>query len=351
MIDPVQMRWAFWRSIRGHGDNFLDQADKVWELSPAERSSSRPALYPEGDLDKVRKLAPLRSHDREKVFIAGDEMTHAATRALEFSDVTICGPYLYLGRARARYGSYQRWFESWVGTERQNLESANLVTCRVGSDFFGHFLWDNLPMELLPGSEGHPITLHAKPRWHEDDYRRLLSMPKPPTVNYGHVKKLTLYADYGQTVHRMNRYMILRARLRQALPELAKHPMNPGVFITRGNTGQRRNLLNEDKISTLLLRKGFTIINPDRMSGEEIVRQTLGARIVIGVDGSHMAHTLYTVSDDGVFLILQPPDRFSMVYKEFTDRLGISFAFVVGDAFENGFLVDTGNLERLIDRL
>ncbi len=351
MIDTARLRWAFWRLLRGHGDILLDQADRQWELSPAERSSSRPALYPEGDLDKVRTLAPLRSLDREKLFIAGGEMTHDATRAFEFSDVAISGAYLYQNRARARYGSYQRWFESWGGIERQDLEAANLVTCRVGSDFFGHFLWDNLPMELLPGPEENPITLHAKPRWHEDDYRRLLSMPKPPTVKYGRVKKLTLYADYGQTVLREKRYRILRARLRQALPEFATGRTNPGVFITRGNTGERRNLLNEDEISALLQRKGFTVINPDRMSGEEIVRQTMDARIVIGVDGSHISHTLYTVSEDGVFLILQPPDRFSMVYKEFTDRLGISYAFIVGDAVENGFLIDTNNLERLLERL
>ncbi|MGB5560067.1 MAG: hypothetical protein WBN04_18895, partial [Paracoccaceae bacterium] len=91
MISRAQLHWAFWRLLRGHGDDFLDQAVRRWELAPGERSSSRPAIYPDGDLDKVRALEPRRGWEREMAFITGTEMDHSPTRVFEFSDVAISG--------------------------------------------------------------------------------------------------------------------------------------------------------------------------------------------------------------------------------------------------------------------
>ena len=64
---------------------------------------------------------------------------------------------------------------------------------------------------------------------------------------------------------------------------------------------------------------------PARLGAENIARRDPRARIVIGVEGSHLSHAIFSMADDGAFLKAQPPDRFAMPYKEFADRLGHRF--------------------------
>lgn len=353
MIDAARLRWMFWRLVRGRGreDDFLRQADRVREIAPGERFSGRPALYLEGDLDKVRSFEAWRNWDMEWRFISGAAIDHRPTWAYEFSDVAMSGPFVFHKRTRGHYGAGDQGSFLRDRSEWQDLKAAHLVTCRNGSEYFGHFMWDNLPMELLPGAEEMGITLCGQSRWHEEDYRRLYDLPKPKLVRFGRVGRLTVYNDTGQNSHRAARYRKLRARVRQALINKRNLPPSVGVFVQRGTTGADRELVNEAEIIGELRGLGFDIINPDTMGGEEIAQRTLDAKVVVGVDGSHVAHTLYTIADDGAFLILQPPDRFSMVYKEFTDSLDMTYAFLVGEPTAGGFSIDTGDLKRLLDKL
>ena len=71
--------------------------------------------------------------------------------------------------------------------------------------------------------------------------------------------------------------------------------------------------------------------------------------MVISVEGSHISHVVYSMSRDGLLTVLQPPDRFAMAFKEFTDCIGLRFGFVVGDPTEGGFSVDLDTLRRFLD--
>jgi hypothetical protein len=57
------------------------------------------------------------------------------------------------------------------------------------------------------------------------------------------------------------------------------------------------------------------------------------------------------MADDGAFLVIQPPDRFAMPYKEFTDRMGMRFGFVVAEPAEGGFAADAGEILSMVERL
>ncbi len=351
VIDTIKMRWMAARLARGRGGDFLSKADRVHELAPGERSSSQPAVYSEVDLEKVQRIAPWRSWDIEQVLIKGAPMDHRPTLSYEMSDVLVSGAYLYKGALRGRYGAGNDRLFGKPHREWQELDSAQLVTCRVGSEHFGHFMWDNLPMELLPGPNDHPITLCALPRWHEEGYRKVFGMAAPPVVMRGRVRKLTVYSDVGQNAFRAARYQELRARARRFVCGDKPLPDRRGVFVLRGRGGEHRELINEAEIARELKAEDFVIVDPDKMDGEEITRLAMGARVVAGVEGSHIAHALFSVADGGAFLIIQPPDRFSMVYKEFTDRMGLSYAFIVGDPVDNGFQVEPDRLKRLLERL
>ncbi len=109
--------------------------------------------------------------------------------------------------------------------------------------------------------------------------------------------------------------------------------------------------VNEDEVAEFLKNQGFAIINPSRISASEIVRQTLGAKLIVGVEGSQLTHGLFSMADDGTLLTLQPPYRFNNVYKDYTDCLGMKYAFVVGKEVADGFEINLEDLARTLDKI
>jgi hypothetical protein len=104
-------------------------------------------------------------------------------------------------------------------------------------------------------------------------------------------------------------------------------------------------------LTDLLDGYGFDILACDDLEPAEIVYRSLDARVIIGVEGSHLSHALYPVAASGALLVLQPPDRFAMPYKEAADALGPRFGFVVGPPAEAGFSVDLDEIRLMLDRL
>ena len=93
------------------------------------------------------------------------------------------------------------------------------------------------------------------------------------------------------------------------------------------------------------------VVDPDTMSAQEIARISNGARLVVGLEGSHLAHSIYPIADAGTLLVLQPPLRFNNVYKDLSDAMGLNYAFLVGEPAAGGFTVDLDRLGRLLDRV
>jgi hypothetical protein len=87
------------------------------------------------------------------------------------------------------------------------------------------------------------------------------------------------------------------------------------------------------------------------MSSGEIARKSMDAKVVVSVEGSHISHVIYTIADRGKLIVLQPPERFAMPYKEYTDRMEMSFGFTVGTPHEDGFVVDAGKLFKLMEKM
>ena len=90
---------------------------------------------------------------------------------------------------------------------------------------------------------------------------------------------------------------------------------------------------------------------PARTDVATIVKTCAGARVVVGVEGSGLAHGILGLAPGGSLLVLQPPDRFVTVYKNTVEREGQHFAFVVGQPRGDGFYVDPAEVERTLDLL
>lgn len=341
--------WGGHRLLAGKPRDLRTLAHTQTELAPAEALDVAPAIYPTGALDHITDLSPWRTWDRELELINGGAENHAATIAYQIDDVLLSGAFLYkkAGKAQPGHGDARLWGDS---TPTTRIDQAHLVSCFAGSRFFGPFLKDSLPLELLPPAGSHAITMQTKPYGDEPGYRAIFDLPAPPLIARARIKHLTFYDDFGQNSAKAARYAVMRDRLRRRMTP-PDHTPPIGIYLKRGATGEARIMANEAALEDRLTALGFDIVTPSELTAQDTTRRILGAPIVISVEGSHMSHAVYSMADKAALVVLQPPDRFAMAFKEFTDRIDIRFGFVVGRPAPDGFSVDISELEQLIDRL
>lgn len=325
-------------------------ARENWTLCAAETRDAAPAIHLDGALDRVTALSPWRSWEVERSIIEGRAGSHAASTAHLIEDVDLVGAYLYKGAAKAQPGFGQELWMLPAAEALQHVDEGCLVTSAEGSHFFGPLLQSDFPLELISPGDARNFTVTTKPYGHSAEYRRLFGLPPERRLTRARFRRLIVYTDFAQNSFKIARYVELRRRLR-AHVTAAGRARQRGVYLSRGRTGELRILSNEQAIIEFLDTQGFEILEPGSLRADEIAARTLEAPLVISVEGSHLSHAIFSMKDAGTMLVLQPPDRFAMPYKEFTDSLAMRFAFLVGIKTHDGFEVPIDDLRRMLDCL
>ncbi len=336
------------RVLVGEALDIRALASETWTLCPAEEGHAPPAIHLSGELDRIESVSPWRQLDAELASISGGPVHHAASEAHLVEDVELAGAFLYKGAATSQPGfGARRWWLSDAMPVEHHQES-HLITSHMGSHFFGTLLLDDYPLALLPPEGSRRLLMCGQPSQHNAQYRELLELPMSTPVQRARIDRLIMYTDFAQNSLKTKRYGALRAALRKNCPRTARS--SAGVYLRRGRSGELRLLENETQIEVALSGMGFDIIDPAALTAAEISSRTLDAPLVVSVEGSHLSHAVFSASDHATFVVLQPPNRLCMSYKEYTDQVGsMRFAFLVGDRCANGFRVEPGHLERLLD--
>ena len=315
-----------------------------WTIAPPTKRYISPAKFLPHHLDRIR-AAEFGSIERVLKGFKGDyETTQEATIGYRVKDVDLIDGVLYgksasknLRPRRARLPVYARpkesasgaFFESWVGNR-----------------WFGNWLSEDCLTYRLAEEFGTPVATRPRTEGHEPQYASKLGV-QPQQVADVHFDEITLFRDLGQNEGKKKRADRLRQKLLSAVGQVSE---NPGVFILRGNKGDRRLLSNEAEIAEKFATKyGFRIVDPYQMSVDEIVSACAGARIAAGVEGSHLVHALAVMPPNATLFVIQPADRVVVALKILTDRQGQGFAFVVGDGGCDGFSVNWDDIERTLE--
>jgi hypothetical protein len=329
----------------GRRFSYSDVCSKEWIVCPAPDPSRKlpGSIALDGQFDRVTGLSHSgKTFERERALLAGEWKESRVTTAYLLKDAALLNGYLYKGPFKQTLVSEK---EKLVCLEKMAfIDKAALGCTHTGNTWYSHWMTDNLTLELAAQDLAKPILCQHKPYGHAADYRQYLEMKGEvfPQVRCG---ELIVIDDVSQNDYKRKRYNLLRDRLKKLGSERSGH----GVMILRGSSGQLRLLVNEAEVAQYLADRGFTLVNPQKMSVKEIVRSIQGAKIVVGVEGSTMVHGFFSIANGGTICILQPPFRFNALYKEYTDCVGMRFAYVVGRAVERGFSIDLDELGQTLD--
>ena len=329
---------------RRPGRKLQELASTSWEIAPAQTRFIPPALFLPDQWERISGFSKFDSPDGDVRKVRGGDMgVHGASRAFRIRDATLIDGVLYKGEAslhlHPRTGRIPRL------RVEQEIERGALYCTSAGNQFFGQWLMDDCVTYPLALAEGVPVTTAQRVNDHTPGYEAWLEM-RPVRAAGAFFREIVIFDDVGQNQSKQARFRSLGDRLRR---QVEPRP-HPGVFIMRGATGSRRVLRNEMEIAERLRdRRGFTIVDPAKLDVPAIVQACAGARVVVGVEGSGLIHGLLLLETGGGLLILQPPNRFSAIFKDLTDRDGQQFGFVVGLPREDDFWVDPVEVEQTLD--
>lgn len=316
---------------------------RTFTIHPASRERRGRAIFLDGQLDRVEAVQEQTTREAELARVLGSEVEHAAVTAYELADVTIAGGSAF---ASGLWHSLRPF--SLSRTLRlpavETVERAALGCTPGGYRYFAHWMLDDCTLQLLAVDYGPPVVIAGPAYSHEPGYRRLWNL-ECRSLDYARVRTLIVFEDIGQHLHKRKRY----EKLRLMLADRVQSPQKRGVYLRRGTSGVRRFLTNEPEVEHRLSRRGFTILDPTTTSVDELIQACVGSPCVVTVEGSALAHGLVTVAEGGALVAIQPPFRFNNLFKDYTDCLGLNYAFVVGQRAADGFRVDLDELERTLD--
>jgi len=339
------LTYAVRRLLRRPALAFTSVATTNRTILPAETEQRPPAYFLDGQLDRVEAVQVGTTRDAEFARARGAEWVHAGVTLHRFEDAVIVAGSAFAAGARLRLvpGSLLR---AVVDAPRQEIAEAALDCTWVGGRFFGHWLTDDCSTHLLAKEHAPPIGVDRLPYAQEDGYCRLLGIQLRKVTGI-RVRSLLVFQDFGQNSSKRARYQRMRAVLGRGRPA----HRGSGVYLHRGTSGALRLLENEEEIEERLTRRGFSVVDPARLSADEVVAACAGAPCVVGVEGSSLAHGIMTVAEGGAIVTLQPPWSFNNIFKDYADCLRLPYGFVLGSRTAAGFRVDADELERTLDLL
>jgi capsular polysaccharide biosynthesis protein len=325
-----------------HG-TLADEAVETHELWEGTETQQLPAITLPGELDRIRKINELSTDELQNAWMAEGVQVHPPTIAYRLRNVLVMDGSVYGCRSFDKLRDRSRSLMNFGEIER--FQDGQLCTAIYIERFFGHWITDGLPLEILAHERQQAaITLIRAPWMHEVGYREIISLRSRP-VETAYFENLWIVDDRGLNRGRIGRLEKVRSRVRQAVG--TKGPTH--VFIRRGNTGVSRALVNEEEIVSSLEARGFTILNPEASSARQIAAALTNVRIVVLVEGSAQGHVSLCAPAHCVRVMIQPPERFNAIGKAYSDGLGQRFAIVVPDMAQQGFYQPLDALLRTIE--
>jgi len=329
------------RLFRGRG-HLRAVADDEEILCPDERTSSRPAIFLPGQLDRVTGTPSESSREVEIAAVTSPESFHSATIAYHISDAALVDGSVYVGHHR-HFVADKALFAN-VASEPRHLTGAALASSFYGTKYFCHWLVDDCTRYLLAEASGQPLCLRT-PYSHRQQYQAYLKQDWTPTER-ARIDHLVVYRDFDQNSLKKKRYEVLRDRIRERFPSKGGERF---VYIRRGRSGTPRLIQDEDSIIDALVKRGFVIVDVVSDSLEQILATLVDARIVVSLEGSHIGHCAVAIPKNSGLLLLQPPDRFSAHTRGWAECMDIRFGFVVGATGANGYQFSYAEVLRTVD--
>lgn len=332
-------------STRPPGD-LSSICEKSWVISPEEKSYFPPAICTKTYKDFNLKTVNGISLEEEVCRVSGGHVTHSATIAYQINQAKLLSGILYKNNFKLKLTSNKESKLNFYGSKASYTEGL-LVSSWSSNQYFGHWIKDECPKILTANEMGiQAISSGSKFYSHRAGYEAIFNLTSV-SVERAVFERLIVLSRENLNRYRRQRLCQLRELVVSKTQTTAG---NQYVYLKRGNTGAAgRGLSNEDQLVEKLLEYGFVIIEPEKLTVDEILQQCVHATIIMGVEGSAMIHAFLSLKGSGAMLCLVPEYRFNNPYANYCAAVGLNYGFIVGKTSPGGFEVDLGDVQDVLE--
>jgi Glycosyltransferase 61 len=332
------------RMVRGPG-SIRSVSFEQEVLCPAEFEELSSAIFLPGQIDKIQATASGTQLSTEIEHLKKRSVSHAPTIAYHIRDATLLNGSLYAGNLRHMVFEKESKSRSSGHSVHAILAKAALASTFLGAKYFGHWLKDDCLQYMLAEEYSKPLCLKHSYYQHAREYAQYFSQNWTPSES-ARIDHLIVFQDFGQNSLKRRRYETLRNRIEACMPSGKRTPL---VYLRRGQTGAVRLIQNESEIMDVLSQRGFEIVDVSSTSLERLLSALLSAKLVVSIEGSHLAHCWPSVENPTSVLTLQPPDQFICVYRGTINCTLGNFGMVVGDGRRGHYSFSISDILRTID--
>lgn len=347
MVIPIRLA-PYVRDIRrlflGRG-SVQSAAYRQEVLCAEEKTTNRPAIFLPGQLDRITGTSIHSTKEGEIAAATSQTATHAPTIAYHIKNAVLFDGSIYCGRFK--YFVADRSLFSSRTSEPRHLKTVGLASSALGNKYFFHWLSDDCIAYLLAMKHGQPLCLR-RPVYregHQPKYEAYFDQEWTPT-DRAWIDNLIVYQDFAQNSLKRTRYRTLRERVGAQISCAGRRSL---VYLRRGALGAPRVIQNEGEIIDVLVRYGFVVVDIELDSLEHLLGVLASAKVVVSIEGSNIAHCLFSVPENSGLIVLQPPDRFETAHLGWSQCLGMRFGFVVGVLGERGYRFSSSEILCTVD--
>jgi hypothetical protein len=336
------------RALGARPRSLAERAERSWVIAPGVDEPAAHPFIPEGHLERILQGSPrLPCPHAVRQLLTADRHVARETRAYLLRDACLIDRHIYSGLHKHDLFRGAGGIAALTREASATLDDAVLATCYAGSRWFGHFLHDELPLQLLTRTLGSTVG-HGRDEYrHERAWRALLRLEPPPYYGMLRARRLIVIDDIGQNPDKRARYRALRARLAH-LPRGHER-----VYLRRGTAdGELRPLINVAEVEARLLAEGFHIVNTSGETPEEIVCACAGASVVVSIEGSHAVPAFLLAREGASAMFICPPRRVDAILAQIAGFFGLSGGLFIGQPVaecEDAFIVDPDEMMRALE--
>lgn len=313
-------------------------------IEPAIELSCRPALFEPDQIGRVLRCGFDQSIGSEVEKLAATRWTSRPASICELRDVLVLGGHVF--HSGGRNLLRDNGVLTALGGRLDAFDSVAVPNSVPGLRYFGHWLRDDCSGHDLAQGFGRVVSIRRPDYRDAPLYAALLGQTWEEHSGFS-ARRATFLTDIGFSPAKAARLRSLRARLRARCRAAAGAGV---VLLRRGDPDPRRNPRNEAALLSRLKQAGVRVVDGDSPI-ETVIAQILDAEVIIGMEGSQLAHAVFLLQDGGALIALQTPLRFYNPHHEWCRLLGMQYGTVVGTIVEDGFEMDADEVLQMVDRV
>ena len=320
-----------------------DQPDEE-TLQPEETQSVRPPALLPGMLDRVTGTDEHSDLSYHMGVATASVVTHVPVLRRTYRNAIARHSGFATWRKSERYGNALNMGQ--LAGAIQSVPKLRYCHNQVSWRYFGHWMSDALPAAHIDPDQGQ-LWISPDPSWdHAYSYLNVFDLA-PPDAPVFHAEELVVYQDFGQGSHKRARYATLRDKL-QAQFGGADGP--ECVYLRRGASGDRRVVANDAALTDQLLARHWTVLDVTGATVDDLQQALCNARVVVGMEGSHLNHAQLSLRPQTCLIILVPHDRFTTIHIGRCNAKQISTGMVVLNGTQaEGYHADLDEILRTVD--